>query len=94
MTHCGIDFGTSNTTLSVLDGGTPRLIPLEQDKDTIPSALFFPANRGLPLFGRAAIAAYLNGEEGRFMRSLNAYWAHPSCKAARSFMENALAFPF
>jgi hypothetical chaperone protein len=70
MLHCGIDFGTSNTTLSILDGNTPRLIPLEKDKDTIPSALFFPADRSLPLFGRAAIHAYLNGQEGRFMRSL------------------------
>jgi hypothetical chaperone protein len=70
MTHCGIDFGTSNTTLSILDGDTPRLVPLEHHKDTIPSALFFPADRSLPLFGRAAIHAYLNGEEGRFMRSL------------------------
>lgn len=69
--HCGIDFGTSNTTLSVQRNGAPHLITLEDGKDTIPSALFFPADKfAKPLFGRAAVTAYLNGDEGRFMRSL------------------------
>lgn len=69
--HCGIDFGTSNTTLSVKHNNKPQLIALENGKDTIPSALFFPADKfAKPLFGRAAVTAYLNGEEGRFMRSL------------------------
>ncbi|HEY1097211.1 MAG TPA: Hsp70 family protein, partial [Alphaproteobacteria bacterium] len=69
--HCGIDFGTSNTTLSIRQGDKPHLIALENNKTTIPSALFFPADKfARPLFGRAAVNAYLNGEEGRFMRSL------------------------
>ena len=69
--HCGIDFGTSNTTLSVRQNNTPRLLALEQNNLTIPSAIFFPDGKhAAPLFGRAAVNAYLNGEEGRFMRSL------------------------
>lgn len=70
--HCGIDFGTSNTTLSVrTKTGSGQMIALEDGKPTIPSALFFPADKfARPLFGRAAVTAYLNGEEGRFMRSL------------------------
>lgn len=70
--HCGIDFGTSNTTLSIRrNDKTSQLIPLEQDSLTIPSALFLPDGKhAAPLFGRAAIDAYMNGEEGRFMRSL------------------------
>ncbi len=69
--HCGIDFGTSNTTLSVLTSAGPQLITLEDGYTTIPSALFFPTIKyARPLFGRAAVNAYLNGEDGRFMRSL------------------------
>ncbi len=67
---CGFDFGTSNTTLSVVhptDG--IRLIPLEGTHTTIPSAIFFGHDGTPPCFGRAALAAYTAREEGRFMRS-------------------------
>ncbi len=41
-THCGMDFGTSNSTLAAAGGNTPpRLLPLEDGKVTIPSAIFF-----------------------------------------------------
>lgn len=69
--RCGIDFGTSNTTMAVSDGsGHSRLIPLEGDKLTIPTAIFFTEKNKDILFGRAAVTAYLDGQEGRFMRSL------------------------
>ncbi len=66
---CGIDFGTSNSTVSVSDSGNKRLVPLEDKKSTLPSALFFQEKSG-PLFGRKAIASYTDGENGRFMRGL------------------------
>ncbi|WP_020180670.1 Hsp70 family protein [Methylopila sp. M107] len=69
MTACGLDFGTSNTTLGVADAGAPLLAPLEGDERTIPSAIFFsPA--GDAKVGRAAMSAYFDGEAGRLMRSL------------------------
>lgn len=69
MTFCGLDFGTSNTTLGTVEDGTARLVPLEGAALTIPSAIFYsPA--GAPLIGRAAIAAYIDGVEGRLMRSI------------------------
>jgi hypothetical chaperone protein len=68
---CGIDFGTSNTTMAVKRDGSARLVPLEHDHLTIPTALFFPEVRDAPiLFGRAAQRAYLDGVEGRYLRSL------------------------
>ena len=69
--RCGIDFGTSNTTMAVMDDhGQSYLVPLEDDKLTIPTAIFFTEKNREILFGRAAVKAYLNGQEGRFMRSL------------------------
>ncbi|MDE1568502.1 Hsp70 family protein [Aquabacter sediminis] len=69
MTACGLDFGTSNTTLGLISDRVPHLAPLEGAADTLPSAIFFPRTGG-PLFGRAAMAAYVEGEQGRLMRAL------------------------
>lgn len=67
---CGIDFGTSNSTVGLADTGGARLIALEEDAATLPSAVFWQTEGTPPLFGRAAIAAYLDGEDGRLMRGL------------------------
>ncbi|MEI4487207.1 Hsp70 family protein [Frigidibacter sp. MR17.14] len=67
---CGIDFGTSNSTVGLVEQGRARLIALEGDQPTLPSALFWDEEGGPPLFGRAAVAAYVSGEDGRLMRSL------------------------
>ena len=70
MAACGLDFGTSNTTLGArLNGGPTALMPLEGAEMTIPSAIFFDRNGGSRI-GRAAIAAYAEGLDGRLMRSL------------------------
>ena len=67
---CGIDFGTSNSTVSLAGPtGPARLIALEDAHLTLPSAVFW-AEDGPALFGRAAIAAYIEGDEGRLMRGL------------------------
>ncbi|NEU11501.1 Hsp70 family protein [Methylobacterium sp. BTF04] len=69
MAACGLDFGTSNTTLGLVTGQRPRLVPLEGRHLTIPSAIFFPP--GQPAFvGRAAMTEYVEGTPGRLMRSL------------------------
>jgi len=69
MTACGLDFGTSNTTLGLAEAGRPALVRLEGEETTIPSAIFF-APTGESRVGRAAMSAYLDGEPGRLMRSL------------------------
>ena len=67
---CGIDFGTSNSTVSLAGPtGPARLIALEGGHLTLPSAVFWPEDGALS-FGRAAIADYVEGEEGRLMRGL------------------------
>lgn len=66
----GVDFGTSNSTVGLADAAGARLIALEDGHPTLPSAAFFDADGAPPLFGRAAIAAYLAGDDGRLMRGL------------------------
>ena len=69
MAACGLDFGTSNTTLGLVTGQRPQLVPLEGRHVTIPSAIFFPPGQP-PIVGRAAMAEYVEGTPGRLMRSL------------------------
>ncbi|TCS33117.1 putative chaperone protein [Paucimonas lemoignei] len=67
---CGVDFGTSNSTVGFSRPGQGALLPLEDGKATLPSAVFFNAEEDTIHFGRDALAAYLEGSEGRLMRSL------------------------
>jgi hypothetical chaperone protein len=69
MSICGLDFGTSNTTLGTIEGAAPVLAALETGHTTLPSAIFFAAD-GAVLIGRKAIEAYVDGVSGRLMRSL------------------------
>ena len=67
---CGIDFGTSNSTAGWSRHGQPALLALEDGKPTLPSAIFFYADGAHVSYGRAALTDYLDGHEGRLMRSL------------------------
>lgn len=68
---CGLDFGTSNSTLGIHGDAGPRLVALEGEQAAVPSAVFFgfEAHSSL-LIGREAVASYIDGIEGRLMRSL------------------------
>ncbi|MBP2313882.1 Hsp70 family protein [Azospirillum soli] len=70
MTACGLDFGTSNTTLGIRADGEFRLLPLDGERSTLPSALFFDFEADQVTVGQAAIDAYVSGIEGRLMRSI------------------------
>ena len=72
---CGVDFGTSNSTVGFIGpraNGTAgsALLALEDGKATLPSVVFFNADDDEVSYGRAALAGYLAGYEGRLMRSL------------------------
>jgi hypothetical protein len=68
---CGLDFGTSNSTLGVATDGAPALLALDHGSTTVPSAVFFGLDRDHAfVIGRDAVAAYVDGVSGRFMRSL------------------------
>jgi len=76
--HCAIDFGTSNSAVALPSAGGSGvdLVALEAAFTGMPTAVFY-AVEGLAahqqpqrLYGRAAIAAYVEGTEGRLMRSM------------------------
>ena len=70
MSICGIDFGTSNSAISVKCGTSFELIELEQGNKTTPSALYYPFDGGEMLLGHAAIDEYVTYGEGRLLRGL------------------------
>ena len=67
---CGIDFGTSNSSIALNKAGEISLVPVENESVTIPSAIFFQQLDNKAFYGRGAIDYFLNREPGRFMRSL------------------------
>lgn len=83
--HAGFDYGTSHCSIGLLIGGEVRLVPLEADRNIIPSTLYAPRPRaqldsdrveftpdvldGLK-FGEAALDEYLiDPGEGYFIKS-------------------------
>jgi hypothetical chaperone protein len=78
--YCAIDFGTSNSAIAIADRASDgaagmRLVELEPGHTTMPTAVFYfvdgPEHAGPPrAFGRAAVAAYVDGIDGRLMRSM------------------------
>lgn len=67
---CGIDFGTSNSSVAIADQNNISLVPVEGAQVTIPSAVFFLKENNLPHYGRAAVNLFFDRQDGRFMRSL------------------------
>lgn len=70
MISCGIDFGTSNSSVAIANDGNISLIPVENAHITIPSALFFQRVDNKAFYGRTAVDLFFDRQEGRFMRSL------------------------
>jgi len=67
---CGIDFGTTNSAISLYNEEI-KLVKIENNQETIPTTIFYPSKENeKPLFGRNALNKYIDGENGRFMRSL------------------------
>ena len=78
--YCAIDFGTSNSAIGVPGAeGQITLVELEPGHRTMPTAVFYFADAAAGAarattppraFGRAALAAYVDGFDGRLMRSM------------------------
>jgi hypothetical chaperone protein len=68
--YCGLDFGTSNSTVGITAGNGFALCRLEGDNVTLPSAVFFDYEAHKVRYGREGISLYIEGSEGRLLRSL------------------------
>ncbi|CAM2194561.1 Hsp70 family protein [Paraburkholderia kururiensis] len=77
MNFCAIDFGTSNSAVALPDGASMRLAPVEGAYTTLPTAVFFNTDEHTREFGRAALAAYVDGFDGRLMRSMKSILGSP-----------------
>ena len=89
---CGIDFGTSNSTVGWLRPGMETMIALEDDKITLPSVVFFNIEERRPVYGRLALHEYLEGYEGRLMRSLKSLLGSKLIKHDTSVLGTAMPF--
>lgn len=67
---CGLDFGTSNSTIGVKNKEDCQLIPLEDNKPTMRSAIFCDTEMKQWIFGQEGINNYLEGIPGRLMMAL------------------------
>ncbi len=76
LPYCAIDFGTSNSAIALPHNDGVRLVELEAGQRTMPTAVFYSVEGLAPHedpqrhYGRAAVAAYVEGIEGRLMRSM------------------------
>jgi hypothetical chaperone protein len=67
---CGLDFGTSNSTIGVLENNACVLVPLENQKTTLRSAIFCDFESKQWVFGQSGINQYLESVPGRLMMSI------------------------
>lgn len=90
MPALGLDFGTSNSAAGVAVAGRPHVIPLEPGQPTLPTAVFFDAGARRTVFGHAAVAALIDGREGRFMRALKSVLGTPLMREKRLIVHERL----
>jgi hypothetical chaperone protein len=89
----GIDFGTSNSAMSwAPHNGLSRLIPLEGDAVSMPTAVFFNTEDQRTHFGRDAVAQYLAGTEGRLLRSLKSLLGSPLINESTEVNHRSISF--
>jgi hypothetical chaperone protein len=89
---CGVDFGTSNSTVGLIRPNCPTLLALEDGMLTLPSVIFFNAEDQQISVGRAALATYLSGVDGRLMRSLKSLLGTPLIDSQTEVAGRAVPF--
>lgn len=67
---CGIDFGTSNSSVGVCNAKGGRLLPIQRGATSVPTALFFSFDDDSTTFGLEALERHLAREPGRHLRAI------------------------
>jgi len=87
-----VDFGTSNSAAAYIDGGAIRRIRLEENSDTVPTAVFFSVDDATMAVGSVANAALIDRLEGRYMRSLKRVLGTSLMAERRTILDRKLDF--
>lgn len=88
----GIDFGTSNSAAGICVNGQPFLIELEAGEQTLPTSVFLDFDSRKTTFGTPANRALINGNDGRYMRSLKSVLGTSLMHEPRRMMGETLTF--
>src|SRR5438309_3317257 len=67
---CGLDFGTSNSEIGIIQNERSVLVDVENGQKKIPSTIFFDQETRDDVFGNDAIERFLAGRHGRIMWSI------------------------
>ncbi len=70
ITHCGLDFGTSNSTLAISAYSKASLIALSEGSPILKSAIYFDSEAKEHFIGQCGIDRCLYDGTGRLMLSL------------------------
>jgi hypothetical chaperone protein len=74
---CGLDFGTSNSTIGIIKQQTCELVPLEGNRPIMRSAIFCDAEQKRWVFGQEGINLYMEGGSGRLLMALKSVLGSP-----------------
>ncbi|MDB4968070.1 MAG: heat shock protein Hsp70 family [Myxococcales bacterium] len=83
MAACGLDFGTSNSTVALPSGEALPIDPTAPSPRLFRSVLFFPEEVKTILAGNAAIEEYLERSDGRFIQSVKGWLPSASFTATQ-----------
>ena len=67
---CGIDFGTSNSSVGICGAEGPRLLRIQRGATSVPTALFFGFDDNSTTFGLDALDRHFAREPGRYLRAI------------------------
>lgn len=80
---CGLDFGTSNSAVSLPDGRVLPIDPAAKEARLFRSVLFFPEEERTIFAGAEAISRYLEDNAGRFIQSVKTWLPSTSFHATQ-----------
>lgn len=89
---CGLDFGTSNSTIGTCIQNQCRLVPLENNKPAIRSAIFSDNEKKQFVFGQTGVNDYLEGIPGRLLMAIKSVLGSPLMEEETIIFGESIAF--
>ena len=80
----GIDLGTTNSLVAIVENGVPRVIPGPDGINLVPSVIYFE-EAGEPLVGNSAKARMVDNPENAIFYFLEAVFSSPPTRRLRCF---------